>query len=112
MGNLDRVITINVAGVGQRVEGRFVPGEVESFRCWASRKDISQVDIESEGGTRDETRRDFRIRWRSEIADALASNLSVIEGEQTFNVLNVIEVSGKADPARRRFLYLQGERST
>ena len=56
-------------------------------------RDISQTDIAAEDGDRDVTRRDFRIRWRSEIADALASNLSVIEDGAEFDVLNVIEVS-------------------
>ena len=115
MANLDRVITINVQGEGQRVEGKWVDGAVTPYRVWASRRDISQTDIAAEDGDRDVTRRDFRIRWRSEFADALVSSLTVIEGGQTFNVLNLMELSAKkggAVPVRRRFLYLQGERST
>ena len=112
----DRLITVNVTGEGMRNQyGEFVPGVVTPIRTWASRRDQSQQDIIESGGQRDETRRDWRIRWDRRIADVPVSMLSVVDGGVTFDALNVIEVTrqgrGQAD-LRRRFLDLQGVHTT
>ena len=46
------------------------------------------------------------MRWRREIAVALVSELFVIEGGVTLDVLNVIEQARERDP-RRRFLRIE-----
>ena len=108
----DRKLTINVSATGTRNEhGEFVPGDVTAISVWASRRDKSQQDIEQEGGTRTEIRRDWRIRWDRRIALTPVGQLDVVEDGLTFNVLNMIEVTrqgrGQAD-LRRRFLSIQG----
>ena len=92
----DRLITVNVIAEGQRNQyGEYVPGATTAFRTWATRQDLSQEDKEQEGGIRDETRRDWRIRWDSRIAVTPVSRLEVVDGGLTFNVLNLLEVTGR-----------------
>ena len=67
----DRRITINVTSEGYRNEfGELVEGTITPIEAWASRLDRSQEDKATEGGSRDETRRDWRIRWDARIANA------------------------------------------
>ena len=108
----DRLITVNVMAEGMRNEhGEFVDGAVTAVRTWATRFDKSQEDKEQEGGQLDTTRRDWRIRWDSRIANTPASRLEVVDGV-TFNVLNMVEVTGRRGELRRRFLDIQGVHST
>ena len=112
----DRLITVNVTGEGMRNQfGVFVPGTTTPLKVWASRWDRSQEDIEQEGGGADSTRRDWRIRWRSDVAEIPVSRLGVVDGAQTFEVINMVEVTrqgrNRAD-LRRRFLDLQGVYTT
>ena len=62
-------------------------------------------------GTRDETSRDWRIRWDSRIALSPTTLLKVEDGGETFTITNMVEVTqqgrGEQD-LRRRFLDLQG----
>ena len=107
----DRLITVNVTTAGMRnMYGEFVPGSTTAITVWASRRDKSQEDIAQEGGTTDSTRRDWRIRWDSRIAETLVSMLDVVDGALTFNVLNMVEVTrqGRGQDLRRRFLDIQG----
>ena len=60
----------------------------------------------------DTTRRDWRLRWDSRIAEIPVSRLAVVDGGLTFNVLNVVEVTGRRGELRRRFLDIQGVHST
>ncbi len=112
----DRIITVTVSTEGTRDnQGNYVPGQVTAVGVWASRRDRSAEDIEQEGGTRDETRRDWRIRWDSRIADVPVSRISVVDGGQTFNVLNMTEVTRQRRNEanlRRRWLDLQGVHTT
>ena len=108
----DRLIEVNITTPGMRNQhGEYVEGATIAVRSWASRRDRSQEDIEQEGGTRDEVRRDWVIRWDSRIADVPVSMLSVVDGGVTFDALNVVELTrqgrGQAD-LRRRFLSIQG----
>ena len=99
----------------RNMHGEYVPGSTTAIAVWASRRDKSQEDIETEGGTLDSTRRDWRIRWDRRIALALVSMLDVVDEGVTFNVLNMVEVTrqgrGQAD-LRRRFLDVQGVHAT
>ena len=110
----DRLIAINVTAPGMRNQyGENVEGEVTPIRVWAARLDRSQEDIEQEGGTRGETRRDWRIRWDARIADTPTARLEVVDGALTFNVLNIIEVTGRpGQMLRRRWLDIQGVHTT
>ena len=111
----DRLITVNITTPGMRNQhGEYVEGATIAVRSWASRRDRSQEDIEQEGGTRDEVRRDWVIRWDSRIALTPPSRLAVEDSGVTFNVLNMVEVTrqGRAPDLRRRFLDVQGVHTT
>ena len=77
-------------------------GTVTPIAMWATRRDRSQEDKATEGGSRDETRRDWRIRWDERIANASTLNLEVVDGA-TFTVTNMVEVTeqrgGSAEPS-------------
>ena len=110
----DRRIIVQVQGEGLRdpdLQGEFVPGEIVDYPVWASRRDVGQeLKIEREGA-RDETSRDWRIRWNSKIASTPTARLKVEDGAETFQVVNMVEVTqqrGGAPDLRRRFLDLQG----
>ena len=108
-----RRITITVSELGTRdpaLQGEYVPGVVTALGVWARRRDVSQeLKIERQG-SRDETSRDWRIRWDSRIALSPTSLLKVEDGGETFQVINMMEVIQQrgAPDLRRRFLDLQG----
>ena len=108
----DRLITVNITTPGMRNQhGEYVEGATIAVRSWASRRDRSQEDIEQEGGTRDEVRRDWVIRWDRRIALVPVTRLDVVDDGVTFNVLNMVEITrrGRGQPdLRRRFLEIQG----
>ena len=107
----DRRLTVLVSATGTRDQhGEFVPGDVTTIELWASRRDKSQEDIETEGGSLTSIRRDWRIRWDSRIADVPVARLEVVDSMVTFNVLNLAEVTrqGRGQDLRRRFLDIQG----
>ena len=108
----DRRITINVSEEGTRNEhGEFVPGEVTPIAAWARRRDVGQERKIERQGTRDETSRDWRVRWDSRIASIPTSRLKVEDGGETFTVINMVEVTeqrGGAPDLRRRWIDLQG----
>lgn len=108
----DRRIIVNVEALGTRNDqGEYVPGPVTAINVWASKRDKSQEDIQQEGGARNETRRDWVIRWDRRIALTPPSRLEVEDEGDTFNVLNLTEVTrrGRGQPdLRRRFLEIQG----
>ena len=114
----DRRITVNVMAEGTRppeLQGEYVPGTVTAIGAWATRRDQSQELKVLSGGTRDETSRDWRVRWDSRIASTPVARLKVEDGGETFQVVNKVEVTrqrrGEPD-LRRRFLDLQGIRSS
>ena len=111
----DRRITINVSEEGTRNEhGEFVPGAITSIGAWASRRDVGQERKLERGGTRDETSRDWRVRWDSRIANSPTTLLKVEDGGETFTIRNMVEVTEqrRAPDLRRRFLDLQGIHGT
>ena len=107
-----RRIIVNVSTEGHRNEhGELVPGAITALGVWASRRDIDQELKIERGGTRDQTTRDWRIRWDSRIALSPTTLLKVEDGGETFTVTNMVEVTqqrGGAPDLRRRFLDLQG----
>ena len=108
----NRRITITVSEAGTRDErGDYVPGAVTAIGAWATRRDQSLTDIATEGGTRNQGRRTWRIRWDARIANSTTSLLTVVDGTLNFTISNVVEVTeqrGGAPDLRRRFLDLEG----
>ena len=112
----DRVITVNVTGEETRNEhGEAVPGAVVPVRTWASIRDRDLRDIEEEGGSRAEARRDWVIRFDARIYEHDPVLLAVMDSGRAWNVLAVAELTrqrrGEAD-LRRRFLTIQGVYTT
>ena len=111
---VDRIITVRLTSEGMRNEfGEFVPGAAVDHRVWASRFDASLTDLAESGGSRDETQRDWRIRYRADVA-AISdlTKLEIIDDEVTFNVLNMIEETGRDGNTRRRWLRITGVQSS
>ena len=114
----DRRIIVQVMGEGFRdpaLQGEYVPGVATPINVWASRRDVGQERKIERGGTRDETSRDWRVRWDSRIANSKTANLKVVEGTETFSIINMVEVTrqrrGEPD-LRRRWIDLTGIRSS
>ena len=77
----DRRVMVLVSATGTRDStGEFVDGDVTTIGLWASRRDKSQEDIVEEGGVIGSTRRDWRIRWDSRIADVPVRLIDVVDG--------------------------------
>ena len=111
---VDRIITVSVQAPGHRnMYGEYVEGAVTEHRVWATRFDRDLQDIEEEGGARTETRRDWRVRWTSTLADvADLTTVSVTDGGIDFDVQNIVEDTGRFGETRRRWLRIQGVSST
>lgn len=105
MPTLDRRITVR-----RSVSGFDDFGEVETVNTdwpvWATRLDASLLDAAQAGGQLDTAARTYVVRWRREIAEATASEISVIEGSTTLSATNVAEGGRDRDP-RRRFLRIE-----
>ena len=110
---VDRIITVRTTTEGMRNEhGEFEPGVATDHTVWASRIDASIKDVEESGGSRDETQRDWRIRYRADVAAiAELSRVTVIDDGLTFNVQNLIEETGRDGITRRRWLRISGVKS-
>ena len=105
MPALDRRITVRRAVTGFNDFGEPVESTTD-YGVWATRLDASLIDAAAEGGEVTTGTRTYVVRWRREIAEALTSELSVVEGERTFSVDNVIEQARERDE-RRRFLRIE-----
>ena len=91
-----RRITINVSTEGTRppeLQGEYVPGTITAIGVWATRRDVSQELKLERSGTRDETSRDWRIRWDARIALIPTNLLQVVDGGETFTITNMVEVT-------------------
>ena len=114
---MDRRITVQVTSEGHRdpdLQGEYVPGTVTTIGAWARRRDVSSERRHEVGGTRAETIRDWRVRWNSLIASSKPTNLQVVDGGESFNVINMAEVTqqGRDEPdLRRKWIDLTGVRS-
>lgn len=109
----DRLITVNVTGEGMRNQyGEFVPGQTVAIRTWATVFDRSLEDIEGEGGTRSERRRDWRVRWDSRFIVDDLTRVDITDGADAYNVLQMNEDTGRFGEVRRRWLVIQGVYTT
>ena len=105
MPALDRRIIVRLSADVVNQFGEHVTVNTD-YPQWATRLDASVIDASTEGGEVTTSTRTYVVRWRREIAEALVSGLSVIEGSLTLNALNVIEQSGERDE-RRKFLRIE-----
>ena len=77
----DRRIVVNVSAESHRnQQGEYVPGAVTALGVWASRRDVGQELKIERLCTRDETSRDWRIRWDRRIALSPTLLLKVEDG--------------------------------
>ena len=109
----DRRIIVQLQAEGYRnpdLQGEHVPGGVTPIGVWATRRDVGQERKVASSGTRDETSRDWRIRWNSRIALSPTNLLKVEDAGETFIIVNMVEVTEQrgGPNLRRRFLDLQG----
>ena len=76
--------------------------------------DVGQERQVGRGLTREQTSRDWRIRWDRRIALSPTLLLKVEDGGETFTITNMVEVTEQRGGAnlRRKFLDLQGVRGT
>jgi hypothetical protein len=105
----DRRIIVQLQAEGYRdpdLQGEYVPGAITAIGAWATRRDVGAELKLERSGTRDETARDWRIRWDSRIANSPTSLLKVEDGGETFTITNMVEVTQQrgAPDLRRRFL--------
>ena len=106
MPALDRRITVRRTMQTVNQFGESTVTET-GYTAWATRVDRSQMDKAEEGGEATILRRDYIVRYRSEIAAALVAELSVITDDgQTLSVDNVIE-QARERSERRRFIRLE-----
>ena len=78
---------------------------VTEYPQWATREDASQADKETAGGVLTLATRAYIVRYRAEIADALTSELSVVDDGLTLNATNVVEATLRGE--RRKFLRIE-----
>ena len=78
---------------------------VTDYPVWATREDFSQQDKEDAGGVLTSAIRGYVVRYRPEIADAITSELSVIDGTITLNCTNITEATLRGE--RRKFLRIE-----
>ena len=109
MPTLDRRITVNVTGPETRNEhGETVPGVVTPLGLWATRRDLTNEDIEQAGGVLGIIERDYIVRYDKRISEAGAALLSVVDAGLTLNVTNVTEAAGDR-AERRKYIRIQAK---
>ena len=104
MPALDRRITVRRTVTARDEFGEAVETTAD-YPQWATREDFSQTDKETAGGALNLVMRGFLIRYRAELADAITSELSVIDGGLTLNCTNITEATRQGE--RRKFLLIE-----
>ena len=104
MPALDRRITVRRVVTARNQFGESEEATTD-YPQWATREDFTQTDKEQAGGVLTQATRGYVIRYRAEIADAVTSELSVIDGGLTLDCTNVAEASLRGE--RRKFLRIE-----
>ena len=104
MPTLDRRITVRRTFFTRNQFGENVATATD-FPMWAGREDASQTDKESAGGALTQASRAYLVRYRPELADAITSELSVIDGTLTLDATNITEATRQGE--RRKFLRIE-----
>ena len=101
---LDRRIIVRRTVTTRNLFGEAV-AVVMDYPLWATREDASQTDKETAGGSLTLAARAYVVRYSSELADAITSELSVIDGTVTLDCTNITEASRRGE--RRKFLRIE-----
>ena len=104
MPALDRRITVRRTVTTRNQYGESV-GTTTDYPQWATREDFSQADKELAGGVLTLASRVYVIRYSSELADAVTSEISVIDGTLTLDATNITEATRQGE--RRKFLRVE-----
>ena len=104
MPSLDRRIVVRRTVTARNQFGEAVE-TVTDFPQWATREDASQSDKEQAGGALTQAARAYLIRYRAELADAITSELSVVDGIITLDCTNITEATRLGE--RRKFLRVE-----
>ena len=104
MPALDRRIVVRRTVTTRNQFGESVETIVD-YPQWATREDASQADKEMAGGTLTQASRAYVVRYRAELAEAITSELSVIDGGLTLNCTNITEATLRGE--RRKFLRIE-----
>ena len=100
---LDRLITVRLTALGERVDGKYVDGLVTPYRVWAERISSSATDAASAGtGTVVQAIVTWRVRWVTAIARHRVDLMS-IEADGFFWDVESVAMSDE----RRRFIELR-----
>ena len=111
---MDRLITVNTIVVGYNDFGEQVTTKTP-YRCWARVFDLDREAQALEGSIRDTGRRDWEIRWITQIAIQAATELEVVDAGVTWTVLSYFELTraGRNRPdLRRRMMRIEGGRGS
>ena len=111
MPELDRRIIVRRTMTDFNDDGERAIVSQTDFPVWATRMDRSQADKDTEGGVTNLPVRAYRIRYRQDIADAVTSELSIVDGSLVLNATNVIDAPEREE--RRKFIIIEatGEES-
>ena len=104
MPALDRRIVIRRTVTARDQFGEAVETTTD-YPQWGTREDASQADKETAGGSLTQVVRGYIVRYRSEIADAITSEISVLDGALTLDATNIAEARLRGE--RRRFLRIE-----
>ena len=104
MPALDRRIVVRRTVSARNQFGESVETTTD-FPLWATREDASQTDKETAGGSLTLAARSYIVRYSSELADAITSEISVIDGTLTLDATNIIEATRLGE--RRKFLRIE-----
>ena len=104
MPALDRRIIVRRTITARNQFGESVETTTD-YPQWATRHDASQSDKEEAGGTLTLAARSYMVRHSSALADALTSEISVIDGSLTLDATNIIEAVRTGE--RRKFLRIE-----
>lgn len=104
MPTLDRRIVVKRTVTTRNEFGEAVE-TVTDLPQWATREDFTQTDKELAGGVLTQASRSYIVRYRAEIADAITSEISVIDGGLTLDCTNITEATRQGE--RRKFLRIE-----
>ena len=104
MPALDRRITVRRTLTTRDLFGEH-DLDVTDYPQWATRLDLSQADKEQAGGVLTQASRAYIVRYRAALADALTSEISIIDGGLTLNATNITEATLRGE--RRKFLRIE-----
>ena len=104
MPALDRRITVRRTVTTRNQFGESVE-DVTDYPLWAARQDATQIDKAEAGGSLTLASRAYVICYRAELADAITSELSVIDGTLTLDATNITEATRLGE--RRKYLRIE-----